>query len=469
MKNRIFTIIIIVFSLLTSSSCAKMLDEVAPKGQISSDKLTENDIALLTNGTLHQYEAFISNVWCEGDYLGEEYKAGPGFNFADPHADIQSPSAAIALSRWQYCFQKLNNANLLIKTAAMAKNQDDPDVKTGLGTGYLFRALIYLNLVTRYGGVPIIKEPSQITVVPRSSEADVWKMIFEDIDAAEDKLSSFESLAYPSKEACKVLRAKACLWTRDYANAASNAAAVIDSRSFSLSKTSEEFASMFIYGTSSKETIFAPINIRSTDYIRLFENFNDTDGSFRYSPSDRNYSNLFSDSSYAAGDFRKDPTFSAADATRIIKFPNGQDGQFIADAEPSQSPIMCFRLADAYLIKAEAEWAGQNYDDAAATLREFMSSRYASAGIPAGISAGELEKIIIDENRREFYAEGHRWFDVKRFGQNYHSSDFSTWINTQYSEWAGRDFLLYWPIPQVERDKAEGKYTQNPGYAGYEN
>lgn len=75
---------------------------------------------------------------------------------------------------------------------------------------------------------------------------------------------------------------------------------------------------------------------------------------------------------------------------------------------------------------------------------------------------------ILDENRREFYAEGHRWFDIKRIGLRHHSADFPKWIDKQYSEWNGRDFLMYWPIPQDERDKAGGAYTQNPGYSGAE-
>lgn len=107
-----------------AASCS-WLDNPSPKGQIPANKLTDNDLALLTNGTLHQYEAFLSNLWFEGDYLAENFKGGPGFSYADVHGETQSASAQIPLTRWQYCYQKLNYANLLIKSALAASNQDN--------------------------------------------------------------------------------------------------------------------------------------------------------------------------------------------------------------------------------------------------------------------------------------------------------------------------------------------------------
>lgn len=467
MRKKILYIFLLALALNLSAGCS-WLDIPTPRGQISTDKLTDSDIALLTNGTLHQYEAFLSNVWYEGDYLAENFRGGPGFDYADVHGDTQSASAKIPLSRWQYCYGKLNYANLLIKSALAATDQDSEDVKTALGTGYLFRAMIYYNLVQRYGGVPIIKTSGDQTAVPRSTEDEVWAMILEDITAAEGLLSSFSSFAYPSKECCYALHAKVLLWMKQDDKAIEYADKVLSSGKFSLCTTSEEYASMFIYGTSSKEIVFAPINIRSTDYIRLYTSVNDTDGSYNYSPAAECYSSLFSDDGERSGDIRKDPTFSPTDPAPIIKFPNGQDGQFIQNADPSQSPLLFMRLADVYLIKAEAQWAKGDCSAALTTLETFLKSRYFSVSLSSSDGKDEIEKLLLDENRREFYAEGRRWFDIKRIGLRHHSSDFSTWINTQYSTWDGRDFLLYWPIPQVERDKSNGVYTQNPGYAGGE-
>lgn len=464
-KTRIF--IAAAFAAAMLSSCGKMLDAIAPKDQISSSSLNESDIVLLTNGTLHQYEAFLKNLWFEGDYYGENFKGGPGFTYTDVHGDLQSPSAAIPCTRWQYCFDKLKYANLLIKTAADCTDQSSADVREALGTGYLFRAMIYNALVQRYGGVPFIVDAGNTSVVPRSSEQQIWEKILEDIARAEEYLSEFRSIAYPSLEACYVLHSKVCLWNGDFAGAKNYADKVLSSNRFSLSADSISWASMYINGTSSSEIIFAPINIRLTDNIRIFESCNDSDGSFNYSPADDVYASLFSDNEFKEGDIRKDPTFSAEDPTLVRKFPNGQGGQFINNPDASQSPLMCWRLADVYLAKAEAQLGLDELAEAETTLKTFLQARYSSVTLPDNMTAAQIEELLLDENRREFYAEGHRWFDVKRFGLLRHGGDFSTWIDTQYKDWNGRDFLLYWPVPQTERDKSGGLYTQNPGYAGY--
>ena len=63
----------------------------------------------------------------------------------------------------------------------------------------------------------------------------------------------------------------------------------------------------------------------------------------------------------------------------------------------------------------------------------------------------EFQNLILDERQREFYGEGYRWFDIKRTKR----LDLLPSLN-------GRDYLLYYPIPQLEIDLA--KYTQNLGY-----
>ena len=475
-------ITIFAAAVLALSSCGKMLDEIAPKGAVTTDKLSESDITLLCNGVMHQFEAIVSNLWFEGDFLAENYAPGPGFNFSDTHAETQSAASPTALSRWTYCYGKLQYANLLIQTAKSGKGAE---AKNALGVGYFFRAYIYYNLVTRYGGVPIIETPTNLDPsVARATEAQTWDFIKADLDRADDCFAEagtkFTSFAYVSPEAVALLRARVCLWEGDYAKAVSEAEKVTGSSAFQLSDNSDDWAKMFVGGTTSRELVFAPVNIRSTDYIRLFERVNDTDGSFNYSPVPALYSGLFADGAMKTGDIRKAATFGD-DATRVIKFPNGQSGQFIANPAPSESPLPVFRLADAYFIKAEAQWLGGNIPFAMLTLKTLMDKRYASVSLPVLMSADEFEALLLDELQREFYSEGRKWFDIKRLAirrhgyvsaTDYSSGDFTTWIRNIYpgndgyaiDGWNDRHQLMYWPIPQVERDKSYGALTQNPGY-----
>ena len=67
----------------------------------------------------------------------------------------------------------------------------------------------------------------------------------------------------------------------------------------------------------------------------------------------------------------------------------------------------------------------------------------------------EFQNLILDENNREFFGEGRRWFDIKRTRR--------TDLYSSFPE--NGDYLLYWPIPQDEIDLV-GKdvYPQNKGY-----
>ena len=57
-----YYIILSLAALATLSSCGKMMDAIAPKGQITTDKLKDSDVTLHSNGVMHQFEAFFSNL-----------------------------------------------------------------------------------------------------------------------------------------------------------------------------------------------------------------------------------------------------------------------------------------------------------------------------------------------------------------------------------------------------------------------
>ena len=110
-----------------------------------------------------------------------------------------------------------------------------------------------------------------------------------------------------------------------------------------------------------------------------------------------------------------------------------------------------------HLLKAEALG---NTDAGHTALKTFMQKRYTTVNPPASMTDKEWEDLLLDEYLREFYAEGHRWFVVKRFGRL-----------DKFQTLAGRNYLMYWPIPQHEIDllKDKSAYPQNDGYANTNN
>lgn len=448
MKTYIYKSLASVCLLLAGASCSGMLDDINPKDKIDSSQLTDDDLSKVVNGVYATMESHLNNAWWDGDTKGENFRSGPGGNLTDPHD--MDPASTTVSSRWNNILTSLKQVNFLVETFEANPESTSSVFRTAGGTAYFFRALLYYDMVVRWGKAPILERRSY-DKVPLSPEEDVWAFIFSDLTKAEELLPEFSDRFYVSKAACNALQARAYLFHKDYVKAAEAADKVISNHSFRFNATSETWARNFTYNSNSPELILALANKRTSSTILFYQYINDVDGSWNYSASHEAYASLYANSTYGTADIRARAMFNT-DATRILKFPNGQDGQFVTDENPSQNPIPVFRLPEMYLIKAEALGASTGMT----TLSEYMQNRYASVSLPASMDATAYQNLILDERHREFYAEGMRWFDIKRTGR----LDLLTTLN-------GRTYLMYWPIPQSQIDLAGSDlYPQNPGYGG---
>ena len=129
---------------------------------------------------------------------------------------------------------------------------------------------------------------------------------------------------------------------------------------------------------------------------------------------------------------------------------------------PFEWPII--RLADVMLMAAECY--NETGNDAKAC--EYVNKVRARVGMPAIQKTGnELRNYIRDERARELPFEGHRFFDIRRWGigPQVVTGDATTiWGNRIYtmSYPAKHDV---WPIPQVELDRTPGwKGNQKQGW-----
>ncbi|MFI5140039.1 MAG: RagB/SusD family nutrient uptake outer membrane protein, partial [Sphingobacteriales bacterium] len=365
-----------------------------------------------------------------------------------------TPSDADVTSLWQAAYKGINNINFLVQSIDKPGTAVTPALLSYKGEALYFRALIYYNLVTRYGGVPIILKNST-DAVQRSTEAQVWSQIKSDLQTSRSVIGAYSNNLYVSDQAVKALMARVYLATGDNANALTYADSLINysNKKFALSTDSMSYSSMFIAGSPGKEIIFALANNSTANSHSFSGQVNDTKATWPYSPSAFTFQNLYLNSSSPViknGDKRKAAVFTS-DITRVIKFPNGKSNQQLAaSTNPLATPIIISRLAEMYLIKAEAQGALTG----SATLAPYFANRYnappATATV-AALSAHQFQDLILNERRREFFAEGHWWYDIKRTGR----TDLLTTLN-------GRNYLLYYPIPQTEKDLAG--YTQNPGY-----
>ncbi len=148
----------------------------------------------------------------------------------------------------------------------------------------------------------------------------------------------------------------------------------------------------------------------------------------------------------------------------VNKFKNvTSDGALGSDTDFPDTDFPVFRLADFYLMAAEAIMrAGGDKQQATDYFNEVRTRAYGSAG--GNVSADELDlELLLDERARELYWECHRRTDLVRFGQ-FSDGDYLWQWKGGVKEGAQvephRDIF---PIPSSDI-AANLNLVQNPGY-----
>jgi hypothetical protein len=100
------------------------------------------------------------------------------------------------------------------------------------------------------------------------------------------------------------------------------------------------------------------------------------------------------------------------------------------------------RLADTYLMEAEALVRGAGNATRAQQLLDAVRSRVGLGSVPATFDN------IMDERRRELIGEGHRWFDLVRTGRAAQALAFKGFV-------AGKHEILPVPLLELENTKLE--------------
>ncbi|MDG5766141.1 RagB/SusD family nutrient uptake outer membrane protein [Balneolales bacterium ANBcel1] len=144
------------------------------------------------------------------------------------------------------------------------------------------------------------------------------------------------------------------------------------------------------------------------------------------------------------------------------KTSTGADGSRTAYVD---TDFPMFRLADAYLMYAEATLRGGQGGNTATAVDLVNQLRQRAFGDDSGnISAGDLTlDFILDERARELYWEGHRRTDLVRHGKFTTADYVWSWKGGSQEGFSTSDHLNIYPIPSSDIN-ANPNLTQNPNY-----
>ena len=146
-------------------------------------------------------------------------------------------------------------------------------------------------------------------------------------------------------------------------------------------------------------------------------------------------------------------------AATMIKFFDTKRADLNA---PSIRPVIAMRLAEVYLIAAEAAFMTGKISEAVTNIN-IIRNRAATAGNSNSIQASDLSlDFILDERSRELCGENMRWWDLVRTGKllervRLHNKEAAANIVAKH---------ILRPIPQSQIDATTTgtPYPQNPGW-----
>lgn len=371
---------------------------------------------------------------------------------------------------WSAYYAFLGPINLIISDIDKAEGDNETLRSYVKGEALVWRAYAFYKLLQYYApyanaelGVPMYLTPELeigTTMPERATQSQIFGQILSDLDEAEElyDLTGTQEWTFALRsDFIDAMRASIYMWkamgaiaeSGDWSKAAAYADRARKGRS--LRNSPEDLKAMFdcsdeVYAQEySSDEVFVRIMDGRWTYITDFRTAY-VEGGASDGLVPTAYNELFTDD-----DIRPKAWFSDRYADKYHLRGSIYGGE-------SNGCMIPFRLAEMYLIKAEAELRQGNAAEARTVMEEFVAARYTQPHeVPLEKEA--LLDLIITERQKEFFQENDiRWLDMKRLGVKVERFIAGDIVVLQPD-----DFRYNFPIPAREM-KLNKNMVQNPGW-----
>ena len=457
-------------------SCKKMVTVPPPVNTITTVEIFKDDAqaatamagvyTLMVNKALNFSNGYATIM---GGMSSDEL-----FYFSTNDAGLTNLSSNTVLNNnfytstiWTNIYKTIYNANAVIDGIEQSTSESlrDSTRKRLTAEAKFVRALHYFYLANLFGDVPLALtiDFNKTRNMTRTPVSEVYQQVVQDLKDAQSILGTDYPAAgkiLPNKWVATALLARVYLYLGDNANAASQATAIISNTSlFSLESDPNN---VFLVG--SKEAIWQ-MKQGTTDNPYK----NSTIEGYTIIPSilpngiPRYCLTPTLLGAFETGDRRRTAWVNSTtnSGTGLYYYPyKYKIGTSNSTNNPSTEYYMMLRLAEMYLIRAEAEANGATGGVAAAiTDVNVLRARAGLTALSASLNQAQVISAIARERQVELFAEwGHRWLDLKRTGK---AHDVLSAIAGK-QPWAG-DYQLLYPIPPSEI-QVNPRLLQNDGY-----
>ncbi|PUZ23835.1 Starch-binding associating with outer membrane [Chitinophaga costaii] len=462
--------IAIISMLCGSTGCQKLIDTPLPSTVVAADQAFANDKAV---------SAVLNPVYLY--MISTSYQLGLNYGlYTDELRPFQTTSMQYnnlysgiydetsgGSTLWILWYAQIRTCNLVIEGM---KNAPSTIVQKNqwLGQAYFLRAYFYFLLTNSYGEIPIVtsSDASLNKTLSRKPINDVMELIIADLQQAQSLLTDDYYLpsglvttqrTLPNKGAATALLARAYLYNDDWTNAEIQSTLLINNSAYHLEPLSQTFLA------TSKEIILGLAPLGSSYIVNDAITYIIAIGKTPAQAGIYFYLNTFLLNAFEPGDKRfttwigvsSVPESGGSPATDYYYYYKYKTNT--AQTAPVEYYTL-FRLAEQYLIRAEARAHLSKMDGATEDLNTIRSR----AGLDAtkATTADGLLTAILHERQVEFFGEeGNRFYDLKRTGKL--DEVMSVVAPAKGGVWYS--YMKYWPIPTNDII-ADPNLTQTPGY-----
>ncbi|RAV28093.1 RagB/SusD family nutrient uptake outer membrane protein [Sinomicrobium soli] len=494
MKRRLVTVLISTV-LLFFSACEKFLEEDL-RDQVALENFFNNDqeALLAANGLyriLHRSSLYQRGL--DNYYVNGADEVGPSRNVnGQIHNYLIQEGVADGNGTWSALYEIIRNASSHISNIEGNENLSEEVRKQTLGECYFMRALAYFHLTNLWGDVPYFRELlplEELGSLERYPKDEIRTDMKDDLALAFELLPDEPELGRASKWAAAALKAKFHLFDEEWADAKAECDNIID---HSPHRLLDDFAAVFSQNDRADqyndEQIFVvdfttdgvfgeSSTIRTDDY----------NPRLRDEPADRSnrpggpgtparwellsadlqaveqdmtgygwaipLPELADRSNWDPDDLRYDVTIVTEYMGYELSFPYFRKNWNLNLTSPRgnhNENYVVFRLADIYLMAAEAENELNGPSEAYSYVNKVRERAFEPDKPWSGMTQEEFRRAMYDERKFELCTEGYRRMDLIRWGIL-----LETVRNTQHRPWNNpadniQPYHVLLPVPQDE-------------------
>lgn len=437
------------------TSCAKYLEVEPARDQLITEDAFRDDKTADATAT-GMYTRMINDFSTTMRVASQSADAVAGrranaINLSIENNALTADNASLT-STWTNLYKIVYAANLILENLETASGVTAAKKQQLLGEARFSRAFAHFMLVNFWDSIPYITTTNvNITSkIRRQAPADVYKYILDDLNEAETLLPAnypTANRARPNKAVATALLAEVHLYLKNWELAEKAATRIIEDNTY---KILDDVNNVFL--RNSEEVIWQLATVNGF-----------TGDGAAYVPSSGEPVYIYRDdlmNAFEDGDQRKEKwvkTTTVSGVTYYAPFKYKTRALVTVAPVPPAEDLVVFRLAEQYLIRAEARAMQDNLPGAIDDLAMIRDRANPGLGpIDEDIPQTDLLLAIEKERRLELVAEMyHRWFDLKRTGRaaTVLGALKPTWVST----------AVWYPIPSIEIVR-NPNMTQNKGY-----